>query len=252
MLNLSSPFLQVLDNIMKTGHKLGLRFKFTEVDLSHTDCSMRYIFIWIERLIDWLIDRILNNYISTNISLISEQFSMVLTARANQWIEKKRYFILLVSFHPACFWFALISIYLSFYLSTCYYLFTAHVLIHSNESKVQVLDLSYSQTSSRSLKNFCKAIHMRVLMLDHCMNLKRSKNKGRECINTYILYVCPITLLPPPRTNPFRFWIIAFTIAESNVFSLLLEHPIPSLEVLSLVGTSKLLSDYWINQVGMY
>ncbi len=121
MLNLSSPFLQVLDNIMKTGHKLGLRFKFTEVDLSHTDCSMRYIFIWIERLIDWLIDRILNNYISTNISLISEQFSMVLTARANQWIEKKRYFILLVSFHPACFWFALISIYLSIYLPVTIY-----------------------------------------------------------------------------------------------------------------------------------
>jgi len=82
------------------------------------------------------------------------------------------------------------------------------------EEEIEVLDLSYSQTSPRSLANLSRAIQLRVLILDHCDRLRGDK-----------------------------------TSAHSRVFSILAEHKLPSLEVLSVVGTSNLLSDSWIGQV---
>jgi len=130
--------VRVLDMLMQVGHSYGIRFVFTEVDLSHTDCSMRAIFNGVDGL---------GNPIG-------------------------------------------------------------------REKEVEILDLSYTRTSSRSLKNFCKASNLKVLLLDHCLNLKRDKHK-----------------------------------VETHVFSLLVEYKIPMLEVLSVVGTSQLLSSDWINQV---
>lgn len=82
------------------------------------------------------------------------------------------------------------------------------------EQEVEYLDLSYSSTSPRSLRNFCKAVNLKVLWIDHCSQLIRNKQSK-----------------------------------TSNVFSLLVQHNIPSLEVLSVVGTSELLSSEWIKQV---
>jgi len=83
------------------------------------------------------------------------------------------------------------------------------------EQELEVLDLSCTKTSSRSLVNFQKATNLKVLILDDCYDVRRTKDK-----------------------------------AESNVFSLLQEHPIPQLEVLSLVGTSTILNSHkWIDQV---
>ena len=57
------------------------------------------------------------------------------------------------------------------------------------EREIEVLNLSFSQTSSRSIRNFCKAINLRVLILDHCEKLRRSRTKGSIC------YVAIVTKL---------------------------------------------------------
>lgn len=45
--------------------------------------------------------------------------------------------------------------------------------------QVEILDLSFSKTSPRSLRNFCKAINLRVLFLDHCEKLIRNKEGSK-------------------------------------------------------------------------
>jgi len=82
------------------------------------------------------------------------------------------------------------------------------------EKDVEVLNLSFTQTSSRSLKNFCKASNLRILLLDHCERLRRNK-----------------------------------TSMDSEALSLLSENRIETLTTLSLVGTSNMMSPYWIKHV---
>jgi len=136
---LQSHVVLLLDLIMRVGADYGLRFVISEVDLSHTDASLRAVFAGLDGF-------------------------------AN---PMKR------------------------------------------EQELEVLDLSRTKTSSRSMVNFQKANRLKVLILDDCYSVRRTKDK-----------------------------------AESNVFSLLQEHPISSLEVLSLVGTSTILNSHkWIDQV---
>jgi len=136
---LQSNVTHLLDALMKVGVRFGLRFIISELDLSHTDASLRSIFGGVDGY--------------------------------NHIIKR--------------------------------------------EQEIETLDLSRTKTSSRSLVNFCKTDHLRVLILDDCYSVRRTKDK-----------------------------------AESNAFSLLADYPIQSLEVLSVVGTSTILnSQRWIDQV---
>lgn len=48
------------------------------------------------------------------------------------------------------------------------------------KKKIEVLNLSWTQTSSRSLANFHKATKLSVLILDHCERLRRNKTTGKK------------------------------------------------------------------------
>jgi hypothetical protein len=79
------------------------------------------------------------------------------------------------------------------------------------ETEVEVLNLSKTQTTARSLLSLHRLSNLRTLYLDHCLSLKKS---GKD------------------------------------VFSLLSKKsPIPNLEELSVVGTSEVLSLNWFVEV---
>jgi len=83
----------------------------------------------------------------------------------------------------------------------------------SREKELEVLNLSYTPTSHRSLLVLHRMINLRKLYLDFCPSLRRS---------------------------------------GKNIFDLLLKKdPIPHLQVLSVVGTSKILSDDWLKNVDL-
>lgn len=79
------------------------------------------------------------------------------------------------------------------------------------ETEVQVLDLSHTRTSPRSLLSLHRLVNLRELYLEYCPSIQKS---------------------------------------GKHVFSLLVKKdPIPSLECLSVVGTSQVMSHQWLADV---
>lgn len=95
------------------------------------------------------------------------------------------------------------------------------------EREVEALILTHSNSSAKSLQNLNKAVRLRFLFLDGCP-LKGGPAGGKDKM---------------PRGSIESF--------NENVFELLTNSgPVPSLECLSIVGTSSQLSSTWLDIVG--
>lgn len=96
-----------------------------------------------------------------------------------------------------------------------------------SKKKVHSLNLSFTVTSSRSIASLFLMKNLTELHLDHCSSLKKSKHFFQ--------------LIAPHHST------------GEKLFSILMQKDtVPSLEVLSVVGTSDVFASNWFDQVRTY